>query len=585
VGIGFVDTLALRGAGGQDLLLAYGSGANNGNTLGGIEDTGSWLLAINERGQLERSRQVAYAKSLRALVYPDRRRVLVGISQVYPGSEHEPNLLVWDSLADTLVYQGRVDTGHPFALLRDGERSLWADGRGLVRETRIEDPVGSPMYSIFNRGNRDVRCFDTHWLIWDGDHLTIKRPKDGRTLVELDGLKGMGAAWFDRHPGNPLPLVLILSGPGRSGQYNTLSRYLLDPVPLYHRWLAHPWVVYSLYPGLLLFLLLLGIRMFAQERLLRRLVPQTEQAVGLLDAGGRLVYANDLLEQVLAINHDKLPDPRVLCHSPQPLETLHDGRRLRWSCRAVPRRLGADWHQLLAEDITHQRENEQQRLFLMKLGVMAHDLKSPLTPIRLQAEGLEDLLPYLPAPQAARLRHSMVAIDEQVERSLQLITRFMGMARTDFELSPVSLPDIARAALAEVGRSGWTTLETRLDGEDTPGLVVSAESEVLELAVAELLHNAAQAMGGRGCLQVCLTADAEFLALTVLDEGPGIPPENLAKVLEPGYTTRPRGTGFGLYFVNRVLERMGARLELANRPGGGLAARILFSHPSHNPSA
>jgi len=572
-GLQFVDSLSIRLPDGRERLFAYACGADNDNALGGVADEGAWLFLVDADSGLVLKRQLPAYKTLRAAVFPDRRHALLVGGKLREGWAGEAPLLVWDAWSDSLV--ARLDVGVPQQKpVRDGDGVLWYDRDGRVRRARPERPLGDVLYRMPVQFDFRTQPVGDGWLSSVGRDLELRRRSDGRLLLRQSGLgDNPRDGRLEFAPGAALPRRLHCIAGKRIDSVDLLL-IDLQPVSFLLRWLRHPFLAWSLLPGALLVLLGLGLRMFRQEQLLRRLVPQDGTAVGLLDGCGRLVYANDLLEEWLRASGNRLPPAGAAAGAQTPLGE----RRLRWRERAVPTGFGAPWWQLQADDVTHQVENEQQKLFLAKLAVMAHDLKAPLTPLRLQAESIEDALPLLPPETAARVGRSLAEIDRQVERSLQLITRFMGMARSEFELGPVSLPDIARAALRELGLQAWPALAARLEHDAAASWVARAEGEVLQLALFELLQNAAQALEGRGTVVVSLARTASGgAALVVADDGPGVPEADLARVLEPGYTTRRKGTGFGLYFVQRVLERMGASLALRNRPGGGLEARIEFA--------
>jgi two-component system NtrC family sensor kinase len=65
-------------------------------------------------------------------------------------------------------------------------------------------------------------------------------------------------------------------------------------------------------------------------------------------------------------------------------------------------------------------------------------------------------------------------------------------------------------------------------------------------------------------------------ALTVDDEGPGIPPEALPRIFEPFFTTKPEGTGLGLSISQRIAQALGGSLTAENRPGGGARFTLLL---------
>ena len=70
--------------------------------------------------------------------------------------------------------------------------------------------------------------------------------------------------------------------------------------------------------------------------------------------------------------------------------------------------------------------------------------------------------------------------------------------------------------------------------------------------------------------------DAGWVEICVEDRGSGIPAEDLERVFEPFYTTKPKGTGLGLATVHRIVEAHGGRLALTSRRGEGTAVRVLL---------
>jgi signal transduction histidine kinase len=115
--------------------------------------------------------------------------------------------------------------------------------------------------------------------------------------------------------------------------------------------------------------------------------------------------------------------------------------------------------------------------------------------------------------------------------------------------------------------------------EPCPRTVLAVRPNLLRRALRNLADNAI-AYGGGATLRV--EDDREAVRLVVEDQGPGIPPERLAEVLEPFRrleTSRNResgGAGLGLAIAQAVAAAHGGRLELANRDGGGLSAVLIL---------
>ena len=116
-----------------------------------------------------------------------------------------------------------------------------------------------------------------------------------------------------------------------------------------------------------------------------------------------------------------------------------------------------------------------------------------------------------------------------------------------------------------------------LAGKPVNLVELSVSHYLLARALANLIENA---LRYGGTASVSLTRDGQWAVLAVEDEGPGIPPEDVAAMLEPfrrGEASRNRGTGgagLGLTITRAIMRDHDGELLLANRPGGGLRAQI-----------
>ena len=196
------------------------------------------------------------------------------------------------------------------------------------------------------------------------------------------------------------------------------------------------------------------------------------------------------------------------------------------------------------------------------LAAMSHDLKTPLTRLRLQVETqIED-----PALQA-RFGKELDEMESMVRGALAL---FRGL-NDEEAFEPVDIDlllETIRAEFVEMGRD--VTVEGRALGA-LPG-----KPQALKRCVTNLVGNAVS-FGGRARIVV---RDAAQLEISVRDDGPGIPPEEIEKVFEPFYrveSSRNRdtgGSGLGLSIARDVVQAHGGSLVLENRAEGGLEARL-----------
>jgi signal transduction histidine kinase len=100
---------------------------------------------------------------------------------------------------------------------------------------------------------------------------------------------------------------------------------------------------------------------------------------------------------------------------------------------------------------------------------------------------------------------------------------------------------------------------------------VQAHGGELNQVWTNLLDNAVSAMDGKGEVTIRTYQEADFITVSITDNGPGIPKEIQHRIFEPFYTTKDvgEGTGLGLDVVNRIVtNRFGGRIELESEPGG-----------------
>jgi signal transduction histidine kinase len=100
---------------------------------------------------------------------------------------------------------------------------------------------------------------------------------------------------------------------------------------------------------------------------------------------------------------------------------------------------------------------------------------------------------------------------------------------------------------------------------------VMGHHDALSRAFANLLLNAGEVVSqaGRGAVTVEVGEAEGEVEVRVLDDGPGIAPENVERVWEPDFTTKARGTGLGLALVRQTVQAHGGRVWARNRPEGG----------------
>jgi two-component system, NtrC family, sensor histidine kinase HydH len=209
---------------------------------------------------------------------------------------------------------------------------------------------------------------------------------------------------------------------------------------------------------------------------------------------------------------------------------------------------------------------ERERLAALgeAAGVMAHEVRNPVGAI-MNALALLDREDRSVAPNRALL----AIISEETVRLEQLVTQLL-------ELGRPLLPRPRAYALEELTRKALRLLESRGElGDRAVEMPPAGETlawidpDLLELALVNVLRNAAQSTGKGARMRVLVQVVDDFVRWTLEDDGPGIPDEVARKLGQPFVTTRATGTGMGLAVVRRIMEASGGRLSIGRAALGG----------------
>lgn len=214
---------------------------------------------------------------------------------------------------------------------------------------------------------------------------------------------------------------------------------------------------------------------------------------------------------------------------------------------------------------------------------VAHEMKNPLTPLRLAAHRLSAAV-----QGDGEVRDNLRVLEEETARLEEMARQFAALGRPPAgPTSPVDLRELLASLLATDVPPG---IETRLTAApDLP--LVEAHYDALLRAFRNLIRNAVEALEATDGERV-IEVDVAFVApaandggaathgwvdVVVADTGPGVPPGNEERVFEPDFTTRSRGTGLGLPIVRQIAHAHGGEVTAMNRPEGG--ARFVVRLP------
>jgi two-component system nitrogen regulation sensor histidine kinase NtrY len=206
---------------------------------------------------------------------------------------------------------------------------------------------------------------------------------------------------------------------------------------------------------------------------------------------------------------------------------------------------------------------------------IAHEIKNPLTPIRLAAERMQRWAERLDGDVRTTMTSGCEAIIAQVTGLKELVDAFRQYARMPgVNPRPSSISRIVRevGSLYEGLRSGLA-VHVDLPDEEIESVV---DPVLLRQALVNLLDNAIDAVTGTGEIRLSARVSDQDIILEVADTGEGLPTDDVAVLLQPFFSTKGGGSGMGLALVHRIVTDHGGSLELENRPSGGAVARMVL---------
>ncbi len=239
---------------------------------------------------------------------------------------------------------------------------------------------------------------------------------------------------------------------------------------------------------------------------------------------------------------------------------------------------GGGGYVVVFDDITYLISAQRTAAWGEVARRLAHEIKNPLTPIRLSAERLQiKLADKLGDTDRAMLDRSIKTIVSQVEAMKNMVNDFRDYAKAPPpELRPIDLNGLVREVL-DLYESAGTHVAVEL-AADLP--LVLADANQLRQLLHNLLKNAKEAMTeavAAPAIAVATRFEDRRVALSISDNGAGFPPQILSCAFEPYVTTKAKGTGLGLAIVKKIVDEHRGEIQLGNRSGGG--AEIIIKLP------
>jgi signal transduction histidine kinase len=225
------------------------------------------------------------------------------------------------------------------------------------------------------------------------------------------------------------------------------------------------------------------------------------------------------------------------------------------------------------ESRTKDLEQVQEKLIrserLAAVGELAsgvgHELRNPLNVIRNCAYLLNMAVTDKGDEEAA---NTLKVLDKQIDIANKIVTDLLDFTRiTPPSPDRVDLNHLINESLSWLTVPEHVTVKANFNGHP---MQVRTDAEQISRAFTNIISNAIQAMTGKdGKLDIDTGTEDSFIWIKFQDNGCGIPKENVEKIFEPLFTTKPKGIGLGLAITKRLIEQNGGKIEVASQVGQG----------------
>jgi len=228
------------------------------------------------------------------------------------------------------------------------------------------------------------------------------------------------------------------------------------------------------------------------------------------------------------------------------------------------------------------KQTDKLRAIATLAAGMAHEIKNPLASIKTFAE----YLPMRYDDPAFRTKFSKI-ISQEVDKMNALVHRLLEFAKPATpHLEPVRLSQVVNDTL-EFLQGALVQKQITVQVAFAQTDEVLADTVQLKQVFLNVLLNSIEALGGTGQIHIATTQQNGSVHATITDTGSGIAKDDLPRVFEPFYTTKPRGTGLGLSVVHSIVREHGGRIAIESERGQGTTVEISLplNGGAHGPHA
>jgi len=318
----------------------------------------------------------------------------------------------------------------------------------------------------------------------------------------------------------------------------------------------------------------------AQEELLRRILSTVSSAVLVVRPDGSVPFANPGGEELLEEHRGEVL-PRVLALADRyvegkgpVLESLQPvpGQELTWQIGVARVALADGSAGIVAviSDVTDVVRVDRLRQLTQLARIVAHEVKNPLTPVRLWVQELEAARQRRDPELDALLAEACEEIGLQVERLRELASSFSNLVALErWEAEEVDLAELVEGSVSGLAILERRGVQVRWEAPEAGVCAVIGDRQWLGRALGNLVTNSIEALAdAEGEICIRASCDATRVVIEVEDTAGGVPEEQLDQLFNPRFSTTSAGSGLGLALVRQVVTRCGGTVSASNGERG-----------------
>lgn len=248
----------------------------------------------------------------------------------------------------------------------------------------------------------------------------------------------------------------------------------------------------------------------------------------------------------------------------------------RWRVVTVPLPVGGEGARMaVIEDVSEVVRSNRLEAWAEMARIIAHEIKNPLTPIRLSVEHLREVWRRSggATPEFERVLEECVTnVLKQTDELKHAASEFSDYARLPRpEIGAIDVARVMRDSAAAFSGAPHVRWSVRSD----PDVLAEADPRLLARVLSNLIGNAVDALAGaEGEIVLSVAKKDGRISVTVEDSGPGVPARILPRLFDPYFSAKSGGTGLGLAIAKKIVEEHGGTITAENRRGGGFRVRF-----------